>query len=189
MPTAKPQTTTATTINRRLVDSMWVIPGRIRGAAGLGRPAQIGCLQFVLVTIGALPESAEKHGHLRLKAIVGPVDMAIGSSECRLGPCACRCFPQKRKMSKPARHLHQFEDQLMKPRLHLLALRDEWSGEAVPGVPTNLAWEPPMPGRARHLETWAEYMAFASRVVGRFQGQFRLEHFDYVHPTRLQAGT
>jgi len=77
----------------------------------------------------------------------------------------------------------------MKPRLQLLALRDEWSGEAIPGVPTNLAWEPPMPGRPRHLQTWAEYMAFASRVVGRFRGQFRLEHFDYVHPTRLQAGT
>jgi pimeloyl-ACP methyl ester carboxylesterase len=32
-------------------------------------------------------------------------------------------------------------------------------------------------------------MAVASQVVGRFHGQFRLAHFDYVHPTRLQPET
>lgn len=31
-------------------------------------------------------------------------------------------------------------------------------------------------------------MTLASRVVGRFYNQFRLGHFDYVHPTRLQQG-
>ena len=32
-------------------------------------------------------------------------------------------------------------------------------------------------------------VALASRVVGRFHGQFKLGHFDYEHPTRLQPGT
>jgi pimeloyl-ACP methyl ester carboxylesterase len=85
-------------------------------------------------------------------------------------------------MNEPALHLHLVEDPLVKPRLQVLLPR---GGTAVPDV----AWEPPVHGRARPLETWNEYMAFASRVVGRFHGQFRLERFDYVHPTRLQTGT
>ena len=50
-------------------------------------------------------------------------------------------------------------------------------------------WEPPIPGRRRSVDTWDEYMAVASRVVGRFYNRFRLEHFDYVHPVRLQSGS
>jgi pimeloyl-ACP methyl ester carboxylesterase len=49
-------------------------------------------------------------------------------------------------------------------------------------------WEPRIVGRERVFTTWNEYMAVASRIVGRFHRQFRLEHFDYVHPTRLQQG-
>ena len=51
------------------------------------------------------------------------------------------------------------------------------------------AWEPKPPGRRRTLSSWRDYMAMASRVVGRFHGQFRLDHFDYEHPKRLQPGT
>lgn len=43
--------------------------------------------------------------------------------------------------------------------------------------------------RARADAGWADYMARASRVVGRFHGQFALRHFEYRHPTRLQPGT
>jgi pimeloyl-ACP methyl ester carboxylesterase len=32
-------------------------------------------------------------------------------------------------------------------------------------------------------------MALASRVVGRFYNRFRLDHFNYMHPVRLQRGT
>jgi pimeloyl-ACP methyl ester carboxylesterase len=32
-------------------------------------------------------------------------------------------------------------------------------------------------------------MAMASRIVGRFHGQFALKRFDYEHPVRLQPGT
>lgn len=49
-------------------------------------------------------------------------------------------------------------------------------------------WEPGA-ARTRTFDDWREYMAMASRVVGRFHDQFRLRHFDYVHPTRLQPGT
>lgn len=59
------------------------------------------------------------------------------------------------------------------------------AGAAAPDV----AWEPPLAGQRRSLSTWNEYMALASRVVGRFHGHFRLRHFDYEHPTRLQPGT
>jgi pimeloyl-ACP methyl ester carboxylesterase len=49
-------------------------------------------------------------------------------------------------------------------------------------------WEPPIPGRRRVLKTWDEYMAMAKRIIARFDHQFDLEHFDYVHPVRLQPG-
>ena len=74
------------------------------------------------------------------------------------------------------------------------------TADAAPGVaacdaprsprPSRIApeWEPPIPGPRRVLTTWDDYMAMASRVVGRFYNQFRLAHFDYVHPVRLQGG-
>jgi pimeloyl-ACP methyl ester carboxylesterase len=49
-------------------------------------------------------------------------------------------------------------------------------------------WEPPIPGRRRVLKTWDEYMAMAKRIIARFDHQFDLEHFDYVHPVRLMRG-
>ncbi|HTT11020.1 MAG TPA: alpha/beta hydrolase [Burkholderiaceae bacterium] len=73
----------------------------------------------------------------------------------------------------------------MKPRLQVLPRRHGGADSAPPDV----AWEPPLRSRAHALETWNDYMAFASRVVGRFHGQFRFERFDYVHPMRLQPGT
>ncbi len=66
--------------------------------------------------------------------------------------------------------------------------RDAVAGDTIP-APLDVAWEPPVPGRRRVLTNWNEYMALASRVVGRFHGQFRQEHFEYEHPTRLQPGT
>ena len=47
-------------------------------------------------------------------------------------------------------------------------------------------WEPPIPGRRRVLTTWDEYMAMAKRIIERFDHQFDLNHFDYLHPVRLQ---
>jgi len=47
-------------------------------------------------------------------------------------------------------------------------------------------WEPPIPGRRRVLKTWDEYMAMARRIIERFDHQFDLRHFDYIHPMRLQ---
>ena len=47
-------------------------------------------------------------------------------------------------------------------------------------------WEPPIPGRRRVLKTWDEYMAMAKRIIERFDHQFDLRHFDYMHPVRLQ---
>jgi pimeloyl-ACP methyl ester carboxylesterase len=67
--------------------------------------------------------------------------------------------------------------------------RDEAAGDTVPGAWPDLEWEPPVPGCRRVFNTWNEYMAVASQVVGRFHRQFRIGHFDYVHPTRLQHGT
>jgi pimeloyl-ACP methyl ester carboxylesterase len=67
--------------------------------------------------------------------------------------------------------------------------RDDAAGDTVPAALFDLAWEPPVPGRRRVLSNWNEYVAVASQVVGRFHGQYRLEHFDYHHPTRLQPGT
>jgi pimeloyl-ACP methyl ester carboxylesterase len=69
------------------------------------------------------------------------------------------------------------------------ALREPWTGDTVPAALVDEAWEPPVPGRRRMLNNWREYMALASRVVGRFHGQFHIGHFDYEHPTRLQPGT
>jgi pimeloyl-ACP methyl ester carboxylesterase len=76
----------------------------------------------------------------------------------------------------------------MKPALAVLA-RDEAAGDTIPAPLVDVAWEPPVPGRKRVLTSWNDYMALASRVVGRFHGQFQQEHFDYEHPTRLQPGT
>jgi pimeloyl-ACP methyl ester carboxylesterase len=47
-------------------------------------------------------------------------------------------------------------------------------------------WEPPIPGRRRILHTWDEYMAMAKRIIERFDHEFDLRHFDYMHPVRLQ---
>jgi pimeloyl-ACP methyl ester carboxylesterase len=47
-------------------------------------------------------------------------------------------------------------------------------------------WEPSIPGRRRVLKTWDEYMALAKRIIERFDHQFDLRHFDYLHPVRLQ---
>jgi pimeloyl-ACP methyl ester carboxylesterase len=47
-------------------------------------------------------------------------------------------------------------------------------------------WEPPIPGRRRVLHNWDEYMGLAKRIIDRFDHQFDLKHFDYVHPVRLQ---
>ncbi len=67
--------------------------------------------------------------------------------------------------------------------------RDDAIGDTVPAALFDLAWEPPVPGRKRVLTSWNDYIAVASQVVGRFHGQYRLGHFDYHHPTRLQPGT
>ncbi len=67
--------------------------------------------------------------------------------------------------------------------------RDDAAGDTVPAALFDLAWEPPVPGRRRVLTNWNDYIAVASQVVGRFHGQYRIGHFDYHHPTRLQPGT
>ncbi|MBI5719169.1 MAG: alpha/beta hydrolase [Burkholderiales bacterium] len=83
----------------------------------------------------------------------------------------------------------------MKPRLNVVPRQVEF-GDTVPaalgssgGALPDVAWEPPLPGQRRALGSWNEYMALASRVVGRFHGHFALRHFDYEHPVRLQPGT
>ncbi|MCC6250773.1 MAG: alpha/beta hydrolase [Rubrivivax sp.] len=81
----------------------------------------------------------------------------------------------------------------MSARLNVIARAPEF-GDTVPaplGMPSapDVAWEPPIAGQRRSIHTWNEYMALASRVVGRFHGHFRLRHFDYEHPARLQPGT
>jgi pimeloyl-ACP methyl ester carboxylesterase len=70
-----------------------------------------------------------------------------------------------------------------------LNTRDAAAGDTVPGELLDVAWEPPVPGQRRVVTSWGDYMGLASRVVGRFHGQFKLQHFDYHHPTRLQPGT
>lgn len=67
--------------------------------------------------------------------------------------------------------------------------RDDAAGDTVPGELVDVTWEPSVPGPRRSVANWKEYMALASRVVGRFHGQMAQHHFDYVHPTRLQPGT
>lgn len=67
--------------------------------------------------------------------------------------------------------------------------RDDFAGDTVPGELVDIAWEPPLRGPGRQLTTWRDYMAQASRVVGRFHGQFDLQRFDYQHPVRLQPAT
>ena len=67
--------------------------------------------------------------------------------------------------------------------------RDAEAGDTVPGALPDVAWEPPLPRRQRTLKNWNEYMALASRVVGRFHGNFQLKHFEYEHPAQLQPGT
>ena len=47
-------------------------------------------------------------------------------------------------------------------------------------------WEPPIPGRRRVLNNWDEYMEMAKRIIERFDHEFDLKHFDYLHPVRLQ---
>ncbi len=67
--------------------------------------------------------------------------------------------------------------------------RDAAAGDTVPAELFDPAWEPPLQARRRVPDDWNQYMAMASQVVGRFHGQFRLEHFDYLHPVRLQPHT
>jgi pimeloyl-ACP methyl ester carboxylesterase len=73
-----------------------------------------------------------------------------------------------------------------RPELTLVARE---LAEAAPDTLPDVAWEPPVPGVRRELHSWKEYMALASRVVGRFHGDFQLRHFEYVHPTHLQPAT
>jgi pimeloyl-ACP methyl ester carboxylesterase len=69
--------------------------------------------------------------------------------------------------------------------------RNEDAGDTVPGALFDLDWEPATPGPARKrvMQSWNEYLAVASQVVGRFHGQFELGHFDYEHPNKLQPDT
>lgn len=76
----------------------------------------------------------------------------------------------------------------MKHSLHVIP-RDDLAGDTVPGELVDIDWEPPVPGPRRSVTNWKDYMALASRVVGRFHGQMSLHHFDYEHPTRLQPAT
>lgn len=80
----------------------------------------------------------------------------------------------------------------MKAQLNVVPRQAEF-GDTVPaplgGALPDVAWEPPLRGQRRALASWNEYMALASRVVGRFHGHFQLRHFDYEHPTRLQPAT
>jgi pimeloyl-ACP methyl ester carboxylesterase len=73
--------------------------------------------------------------------------------------------------------------------LHELFTPADFADETMPGALFDLHWEPPAPSKRRVLRTWKDYMAMASEVVGRFHGQFRLGHFDYLHPARLQPNT
>jgi pimeloyl-ACP methyl ester carboxylesterase len=76
----------------------------------------------------------------------------------------------------------------MTANLHAVR-RDDLAGDTVPGELFEMGWEPPTLPRRHVLDDWKQYMALASRVVGRFHGQFAQRHFDYVHPTRLQPDT
>jgi pimeloyl-ACP methyl ester carboxylesterase len=50
------------------------------------------------------------------------------------------------------------------------------------------AWEPAVEARQSQDNKWRQYIATASRIVGRFHEQFRLDYFEYLHPPRLQPG-
>jgi pimeloyl-ACP methyl ester carboxylesterase len=77
----------------------------------------------------------------------------------------------------------------MNARLNIVPRAAEF-GDTVPAaLQPDVAWEPPLRGQRRPVSTWNEYMALASRVVGRFHGHFQLRHFDYEHPVRLQPAT
>ena len=76
----------------------------------------------------------------------------------------------------------------MKPQLQSISTDLQTSPSAdAEGV--DIGWEPPVPGKRRSLSNWKDYMAIASRLVGRFHGQLSLQHFDYQHPTHLQPAT
>jgi pimeloyl-ACP methyl ester carboxylesterase len=75
----------------------------------------------------------------------------------------------------------------MKRRLQVVEHSAEPDEE--PARPVHVAWEPALRGPCRVLTNWDQYMAMASRVVGRFHGQFALKHFEYEHPVRLQPAT
>src|ERR1700694_6117625 len=51
------------------------------------------------------------------------------------------------------------------------------------------SWDLPVPGRVRVLKNWDEYIAVASKVIGRFHGEFQLRHLEYEHAIRLQPRT
>lgn len=70
-----------------------------------------------------------------------------------------------------------------------LRAADSMAGDTVPGELFDPHWEPPPAPRRRSPGDWNQYMAVASQIVGRFHGQFQHDHFDYVHPVRLQPGT
>ena len=74
----------------------------------------------------------------------------------------------------------------MKRRLQVVQRE---SADAKAQQPVHVTWEPPVQGPGRVLTNWDQYMAMASRVVGRFHGQFALKHFEYEHPVHLQPAT
>lgn len=59
----------------------------------------------------------------------------------------------------------------------------------MPDASDDPAWEPAPGLEPVEAPVWVPYIAVARRIVGRFQGQFRLRHFDYQHPAALQPGT
>src|SRR5215467_3787105 len=111
------------------------------------------------------------NGQSRLKSVVRAVDILRSGRprSCARAPVA---FPEAGPMNQPALHLPDVDDPYVKPRLHVLPRRAAVSEEM---APPDVAWEPPLRGRSRPLESWSDYMAFASRVVGRFHGQFHFE--------------
>jgi pimeloyl-ACP methyl ester carboxylesterase len=80
------------------------------------------------------------------------------------------------------------QEHRMKHRLDIVR-REEAGSDVTPVARVDVAWEPQLRGPRRMLTNWEQYMAMASRVVGRFHGQFALRHFDYEHPVHLQPGT
>jgi len=77
----------------------------------------------------------------------------------------------------------------MSARLAAVApIADEANESALSGH-RDPSWDLPVPGRMRLLKNWDEYIAVASKVIGRFHGEFQLRHFEYEHPIRLQPRT